>query len=152
MFVTLRASLLQLSLSAGAQAWRAQREDDDVTLLSPAGLHHYSPLLPWAPGEVPPPLPCSPQTSPPRGASRGPHPWTSRGGTQTAKTMSHWVRLCRVEGESSYSFCVMDRLWRQECHTVYDKECITETNHKYKTEQVEECQDLVRKKCHPTTR
>ena len=35
---------------------------------------------------------------------------------------------------------------------MYEKECSTETRHKYKTEYLEQCQDLVRKACAPTTR
>ena len=47
---------------------------------------------------------------------------------------------------------IMMMMTCQECHTVYDKECTTDTKHKYKTEYREECQDLTRKKCHPATR
>lgn len=38
------------------------------------------------------------------------------------------------------------------CHTEYSADCHTETVHKYKTEYVEECQELTKKKCRPTTR
>jgi len=53
------------------------------------------------------------------------------------------LRKCHTEYVSVVS---------KECHTVYEKECRTDTKHKYKTEFSEECQELPRKKCLPTTR
>eukprot|EP00091_Calanus_sinicus_P000496 TRINITY_DN10416_c0_g1_i1.p1 TRINITY_DN10416_c0_g1~~TRINITY_DN10416_c0_g1_i1.p1 ORF type:complete len:113 (-),score=18.37 TRINITY_DN10416_c0_g1_i1:198-536(-) len=38
------------------------------------------------------------------------------------------------------------------CHTEYSKDCHTDTVHKYKTEYTEDCQQLAKKKCRPTTR
>ena len=104
--------------------------------------------LPRPPGQVPPPLCGSPQAAPwtwPSPWARAwspsrrpsPSPWSRPRappwGAQAAPQVSHRVCVRHLQGEQQRRhICVMIRMIFQECHTVYEKECTTETKHKYK--------------------
>jgi len=55
----------------------------------------------------------------------------------------HRVSNCKTEFQTITS---------KVCHTVYNKECSTETQQKQITEYEKKCQDIPIKKCRPTTR